>query len=117
MLSIHMYKMDCQDWETVTIRKKPIHKPSVVKVTSESAQANKFMANDIVKAKQLSKESIKELISRRTLQKMTQAELNQKCQFPIHTINRLESGQISPSISQLNTLNRVLKAGLKYEHS
>ena len=114
--------MDCQDWETVTIRKtKKTNSTSktgghdTVKRSSDSAQIKKFMENDIVKVKQLSKESRQEIITRRSLLKMSQVQLNQACQFPIHTINKIESGQLSPTIAQLNTLNRILKTGLKYE--
>ena len=116
--------MDCQDWETVTIRsKKPTQKIQSggsnkgIRSSSDSAQARKLDSADIVVLKQLSKESRQELVSRRSLAKMTQVQLNQMCQFPIHTINKIESGQLSPSVSQLNTLNRVLKMGLKYESS
>jgi len=110
--------MECQDWETVTVRKKTKTagaKFSGPRVSSDVVQARKLDDADIVKLKQLSKESRQELVSRRSLAKMTQVQLNQACQFPINTINKIESGQLSPSVSQLNTLNRVLKTGLKYE--
>lgn len=109
--------MDCQDWETVTIRsKKTVHNDAKpVRQTSDSAQVRKLMDNDIIKVKQLSKESRQELVQRRLLGKLTQVQLNQQCLFPINTINKIESGQLSPTVSQLNTLNRVLKTGLKYE--
>ena len=116
-----LYVMDCQDWETVTIRSKKKNTPGDsnkgIRISSYSVQARKLDSADIVVLKQLSKESRQELVSRRSLAKMTQVQLNQVCQFPIHTINKIESGQLSPSISQLNTLNRVLKMGLKYESS
>ena len=111
--------MDCQDWETVTVRGK---KSLAAKNTgtnsggsSDSNQIRKLMENDIVKVKQLSKESRQEIVAQRGVRKWTQVQLNQACQFPIHTINAIESGKVSPSVSQLNTLNRVLKTGLKYE--
>ena len=114
--------MDDQDWETVTIRGKKGEKAkanglasSGYKQSSDSAQIRKLAENDIVKTKVLSKESRQELVAVRSLRKLTQVQLNQLCQFPIHTIQRMESGQHSPTVSQLNTLNRVLKIGLKYE--
>lgn len=112
------YAMDCQDWETVTIRSKkntmPVNANNRVP-SSDLAQVRKLDTTGIVILKRLSKESRQELVSRRSLAKMTQVQLNQICQFPIHTINKIESGQLSPSIQQINTLNRVLKTGLKYE--
>ena len=114
-------KMDCQDWETVTVRKKKTStqvKPNERTVANQDlGQIKKFMQNDIVTIKQLSKESRQEIVSHRALRKWTQAQLNQACGFPINTINKIESGQLSPTISQLNTLNRILKTGLKYESS
>ena len=111
--------MDCQDWEVVTVRKKAKSANSSghagPRLSSDVVQARKLDDADIVKVKQLSKESRQEIVSRRSIAKMTQVQLNQACQFPINTINKIESGQLSPSISQLNTLNRVLKTGLKYE--
>jgi len=108
--------MDGQDWETVTIRgKKSAKAVAACKQSSDGAQMRKLAEHDIVKTKVLAKESRQEMVAVRSLRKLTQVQLNQLCQFPIHTIQRIESGQHSPSVSQLNTLNRVLKTGLKYE--
>ena len=111
--------MDCQDWTPVTVRKttqtKATANSPAQRQTSDSAQTRKLAENDIVKLKQLSRESRQELVSRRAILKMTQVQLNQACLFPINTINKIESGQLAPSVSQLNTLNRLLKTGLKYE--
>jgi ribosome-binding protein aMBF1 (putative translation factor) len=114
--------MDCQDWTPVTVRKttKAQGQASAQvqqsqRQTSDSVQARKLAENDIVKLKQLSRESRQELVTRRAILKMTQVQLNQACLFPINTINKIESGQLTPSVSQLNTLNRILKTGLKYE--
>lgn len=109
-----MFQMD-QDWEPVVIKKRGKTAHVQAKQTSDSAQIRKLSDNDIVKVKQLSKESRQELVARRTLLKMTQVQLNQACLFPINTINKIEAGSLSPTVSQLNALNRYLKTGLKYE--
>ena len=120
--------MDCQDWEVVTVRKKKTGGsgsgsgsgaggrggPGNRNTNSESAQIRKFSENDIVTVKKLSKESVQEIVSRRALMNMSQVQLNQACLFPVNTINKIESGQYSPTIGQLNKLNQVLKTGLKY---
>ena len=114
--------MDCQDWETVTIRSKKTKSNATGasnkdgRFSSDSQHARKLDNAEVVVIKRLSKESRQEIVSRRSLAKMTQAQLNQVCQFPVNTINKIESGQLSPTIQQLNTLNRVLKTGLKYDH-
>lgn len=73
------------------------------------------MEHDVVVAKKLSNESRQEIVSRRVLNKWTQVQLNQMCLFPPNTINKIESGQLPPTIGQVQALNRVLKTGLKYE--
>lgn len=108
--------MDCQDWETVTIRKKNTQKPANARKPSSGlvAHARKLESEHVV-LKKLSKESRQEIMARRVTANMTQVQLNQVCQFPIHTINKIESGHQEPTLGQLQTLNRVLKTGLKYE--
>lgn len=114
----HIRRMSEQDWTPVVIRKaRSSAVSSPIRQTAESAQIRKLEQNDIVKVKQLSKESRQEIVSRRALLKMTQTQLNQACLFPPNTINKIESGQLSPTISQLNALNRFLKTGLKYEQT
>ena len=66
-----------------------------------------------MKPKQLTPESRQEIVNKRAAMKKSQVELNQLCNFPVNTIREIEAGRIPPTIGQLNTLNRVLKTGLK----
>ena len=110
--------MSVQDWEPVVIRSSGTaasagKKMAGNKVAPEVAHARKVLESEIAKPKQLAPESRQEMVSKRAEMKKTQVELNQLCNFPVNTIREIEAGRICPSIGQLNTLNRVLKTGLK----
>ena len=112
---------DGQDWTHVVIRGKP--KPAssqgsgpVPKYNSQAAHLRKIeQAEGPLKLKQLSSESKQMIIAKRVANGWNQTQLNQQCQFPLHTIRDIENGKSTPTPGQLNVLNRVLKAGLKYE--
>lgn len=68
-----------------------------------------------MRPKKLTKESLQTIVSFRTANSWDQVQLNEACQFPVNTIREIEAGRLVPTIQQLNTLNRVLKSGLKLE--
>jgi ribosome-binding protein aMBF1 (putative translation factor) len=55
-----------------------------------------------------------ELVQKRVALGKSQVQLNQDCRFPVNTMREIESGRLCPTPSQVNMLNRVLKASLKY---
>jgi ribosome-binding protein aMBF1 (putative translation factor) len=112
--------MDCQDWTptTITSTKATASAKTVIsaarKVAPEVAHARKIENAEVpMKPKQLTPESRQEIVNKRAAMKKSQVELNQLCNFPVNTIREIEAGRIPPTIGQLNTLNRVLKTGLK----
>jgi ribosome-binding protein aMBF1 (putative translation factor) len=111
--------MSDQDWEPVVIRSSGAAKSAAAKkmagnkVAPEVAHARKVLESEIAKPKQLAPESRQEIVTKRAEMKKTQVELNQLCNFPVNTIREIEAGRLCPTIGQLNTLNRVLKTGLK----
>ena len=115
--------MSTQDWTPVTIHGKPTTSypvPSAVnaaihhKGSPEVAHARKLAdSDDAIKLKKLLPQSRQEIVNRRALEKWSQQDLNQRCNFPVNTIREIEAGRLQPTIQQLNTLNRVLKTGLK----
>ncbi len=128
-VSTHEMNQDHQDWVPLTISRSgsaaaskplgaapgPTARP---KVSQEARQKAKIAdAEGPVKQKVLAPESRQAIVNFRVgpdaPQKRTQAELNSLCGFPPNTIRDIEAGKLTPSIGQLNTLNRVLKAGLK----
>lgn len=108
-----------QDWSKVTIGngKTPagVTRPSAFKpLTTAAAVGNKLADTDIAgKFKKLAPESRQQIVNIRVANKWSQADLNQRCSFPVNTIREIEAGRQPPTIGQLNTLNRVLKTGLK----
>jgi ribosome-binding protein aMBF1 (putative translation factor) len=115
--------MSTQDWTPVTIHGKPttMHQVPTTNTTSvqhkatpESAHARKLAeSDDVIKLKKLQPQSRQEIVNRRAVEKWSQQDLNQRCNFPVNTIREIEAGRLQPTIQQLNTLNRVLKTGLK----
>jgi ribosome-binding protein aMBF1 (putative translation factor) len=117
--------MENQDWMPVTIRGTkatistglgPALKPPPKHVTPEAAAARRLEQQETPqKPKELSTASRTELMQRRAAMKKSQVELNQMCQFPVNTVNGIESGKLIPTSSQLIKLNRVLAAKLRLE--
>lgn len=113
-----------QDWEPVTIRRSGAsHRQSyaatgatkIVARPSQAAQAaHKLDDTELGRLKQLSAESRMELVQKRVALGKNQVQLNQDCRFPVNTIREIESGRLYPTPTQINMLNRVLKASLKY---
>ena len=117
--------MDHQDWTPTVLRngkvmqaRKAAEQAAKPKMTAEAIRLAK-LANDeegsVKRAKVLSAESRQMMMRLRAEQKWTQRDLDMRCSFPANTIRDIESGKIAPSSGQLNTLNRLLKVGLKLE--
>ncbi len=114
-----MAQMNTQDWEPVVLRNKNptvgTTKQIVEKRSSEAQRLAKVDREEYAKPKQLAAQSRKDLVSARVALKLTQDQLNQKCAFPPHTIKGFEAGQLTPTGSHLNRLNRELKTSLHLE--
>lgn len=110
-----MNSLGHQDWSKVVIGNGKVSKPSAFKpVTASQAVGNKIADSDIAgKFKKLAPESRQAIVNIRAANKWTQTDLNQRCSFPVNTIREIEAGRLVPTIGQLNTLNRILKTGLK----
>jgi ribosome-binding protein aMBF1 (putative translation factor) len=118
-------KMDHQDWTPTVLRngkvmaaRKAADQAAKPKMSAEAIRLAK-LANDeegtVKRAKTLSVESRQTMMRLRAEQKWSQRDLDMRCSFPANTIRDLENGKITPSSAQLNTINRVLKTGLKLE--
>ena len=113
--------MDCQDWEPVKVGSKT--RPALTHRPAHTAGAKALRALEDdgdapPKApRSLTAASRAEIVRIRTSMepKKTQAELNTACAFPPHTIRDIEAGRLTPTPTQLNVLNRVLRTNLKYE--
>jgi len=118
-----------QNWEPTTIRRSTgvSHRSSyaatgaagkvIVERTGDLASsqaARKLEEAEVGKLRALTTESRTELIQRRVALGKNQIQLNQDCRFPVNTMREIESGRLCPTPAQLQMLNRVLKASLKY---
>ena len=117
--------MEHQNWEPQVMRKTAAQlkadalrtgqKVSVERKSGEAQRLAKVEREEFVKSKTLTHESRQELVQKRLAEKLTQQQLDQRCSFPAHTINQLEANKRPPTPHELQTLNRVLKCGLKLE--
>ncbi len=117
--------MEHQDWNPTVLRngkviaaRKAAEQAGRPKMSAEAIRLAK-LANDeegvVKRAKTLSVESRQAMMRLRAEQKWSQKDLDMRCSFPANTVRDIENGKVAPSTSQLNTLNRVLKTGLKLE--
>jgi ribosome-binding protein aMBF1 (putative translation factor) len=117
--------MEHQNWEPQVIRKTAAQlkadalrsgkKETIAKQNSTAQHLAKVEREEYIKPKMLSHESKQELIQRRLAEKLTQQQLDQRCSFPAHTIRDLEANKRPPTSKEIQTLNRVLKCGLRLE--
>lgn len=109
--------MDCQDWDPVRISVRSGRTTAGGAGRSSSAAvAAKLETSDVpTRSKMLSTDAVRTIQDYRRTHSMTQEQLNIACQFPVNTIKKLEARTLAPEIRQLQTLNRVLKAGLTLE--
>lgn len=115
--------MDGQDWNPTILRNtaatgsKSSAFRTIAPKSSSAAQAERKLADatEVGKLKRLAPESRQALVQLRVGLKKNQTELNQMCSFPANTIREIEAGRLVPTIGQLNTLNRILKTGLRLE--
>lgn len=126
----HPYHNGWQDWTPVRIDKKEL--TAMTDANGKRVSASKGLrlamkrpevqhmdklahADGPMRPKKLTKESLQMIVALRTAESWDQVALNEACQFPVNTIREVEAGRLVPTIQQLNTLNRVLKTGLKLE--
>ena len=117
--------MDHQNWEPQTIRKTAAQikadairtgkKEVVERKSGDYAHLAKVEREETGRPKMLASESRQELVQRRLAEKLTQQQLDQRCAFPAHTIRDLEANKRAPTPKELQTLNRILKCGLRLE--
>lgn len=117
--------MDHQNWEPQIIRKTAAaikadalrtgQKVTVERKSDEIIRLAKLEQAEYGKPKLLASVSRQELVQRRLAEKLTQQQLDQRCSFPPHTVRDLEANKRAPTTKELQTLNRILKCGLRLE--
>ena len=117
--------MEHQNWDPQVLHKTTAQRKAdairtgkreiVERKSSELQHLAKVEKEEFGKSKLLAPESRQELVQRRLAEKLSQQQLDQRCSFPAHTIRDLEANKRAPTTKELQTLNRVLKCGLRLQ--
>jgi hypothetical protein len=103
---------DGQDWDPVTIRRAGgsdrIHHVH----NAEGVHLRKIEDAEVVRIKKLSPESVTALVGWRRENGLTQKQLDQRCSFPVNTVNGLEARRDGPTDRQLRSLQSATKLSL-----
>jgi putative transcription factor len=101
--------MEHQDWSHITIRSGSTKlQPAVNKVNEAATHLRKIEEAEIGKLKTLTSESKTALVAGRIAKKLTQKELDMRGSFPANSTNGWESGRVTPSRAQIQSLQRIL---------
>lgn len=118
--------MDHQDWTTVVLKRRPTKRESLnssngscnVEVRdsdrNERSRIAKIDDMDYIDApkKQITSESLQQLICRRMELKLNQEKADQLCNFPRHTFKAIESRRILPTSTQQSAIQKHLNIQL-----
>jgi ribosome-binding protein aMBF1 (putative translation factor) len=106
-----------KDTDTYTIRSSAAVSAARTHVrhNAGAAAAAKMEDAEIVRVKLLTPDSVRAIQDYRRENSLTQKQLDQRCSFPVNTVNGLESRRAGPTVGQLRDLNRLLKSGLTIE--
>ena len=119
--------MDHQDWTTVVLKRRPTKRESLnssngschVEVRDSDRNERSRMAKidemDYTDApkKQITSESLQQLICRRMELKLNQEKADQLCNFPRNTFKAIESRRILPTSAQQSAIQKHLNIQLK----
>ena len=109
--------MEHQDWSQVVLRSttRSAATAPTKRTASAIAAAKIDKADDIVKPKFFTRESVLAIQEYRRDQNLTQRGLDGRLGFPAGTMNHLEGRTAAPTSTQLQTLNNMLKKALTRE--
>ena len=120
--------MEHQDWTTVVLKRRPTKRESELSqlraaggIEMRDSQRNervrmaKVDSIDYSEApkKQITSESLQDLIRKRMELKLNQEKADQLCNFPKHTFKSIESRRILPSPAQQSLIQRHIGVQLK----
>jgi DNA-binding transcriptional regulator YiaG len=108
---------DHQDWEPVRLRSTGGAARDRVHYVhnEEGARLHKLETAEVVRIKKLTSVSVTALQGWRRENDLSQKQLNQRCSFPVNTINKLEARQSGPTDHQLRILQATTKLSLSLD--
>jgi hypothetical protein len=121
------YNMDHQDWTTVVLKRRSTKRESELSQArsgglevrdgqrNERIRMAKVDAMDYAEApkKQVSSESLQNLIRKRMELKLNQEKADQLCNFPKHTFKSIEARHLLPSSAQQSIIQKHMGIQLK----
>ena len=116
--------MDCQDWTTVTVRRRTSKKDTSSlgqgsiqyrdPAKSEKIRIAKLEDTDLPgPKKRVNSESLQELIRKRIEMKVTQEKADITCSFPRNTVKDIESNRLIPNEDQKQRILQNFSIQLK----
>lgn len=122
--------MDCQDWTTVTVRRRYSKKEAVINASikgqsaiqtrdpgqSERIRMAKLDAADVPPPKKrVHAETLQSLIRKRIEMKLTQEKADNLCSFPRNTFKDIESHRLVPSEEQKRRIQQNFGIAVKID--
>jgi len=118
--------MDCQDWTTVTVRRRSSKKDAIAlgqgsiqyrdPAKSEKIRMAKLADTDRpVPKKRVNSESLQALIRKRIEMKVTQEKADISCSFPRNTFRDIESNRLIPNEDQKQRILQNFSIQLKID--
>lgn len=119
-----------QDWETVVLKRKPTQSEaerSGITVAQEKFGGNKNVqetsTTGIASSKKIENEEVaipfstvelgKQIQTARLKKKITQSELDKKCNLPVNTTQKYENGTAIVNSAQLQKMSKILGVQIK----
>ena len=122
--SIRIVKMDCQDWTTVTVRRKNSKKDpkSGGNILARDPEKNEKIrmakladADSPGPVKRVNSESLQALIRKRIELKLNQEKADITCAFPRNTFKEIEANRLVPSEEQKRRIQQNFGIQLKID--
>ncbi len=118
--------MDCQDWTTVTVKRRFTKKEQIrngqTTIQARDSEKNEKIriakldsAEGPVAKKRINPESLQALIRKRIELKLNQEKADNLCAFPRHTFRDIESNRLMPSEEQKRRIQQHLGIQLKID--
>ena len=119
--------MDCQDWTTVTVRRRYSKKDAIASgqgsiqsrdpAKNEKIRMAKLAESDeYIPKKRLNAEQLQALIRKRIEMKLTQEKADALCSFPRHTFKDIESNRLIPNDEQRRRIHQNFGIQLKNDN-
>ncbi len=118
--------MDCQDWTTVTVKRRFTKKEQIrngqTTIQARDPEKNEKIriakldsAEGPVTKKRINPESLQALIRKRIELKLNQEKADNLCAFPRHTFRDIESNRLMPSEEQKRRIQQHLGIQLRID--